>query len=241
MRDPVVELDVTGKCLGCDGFREIAGALVESIDYHGEQGRVVRLEELCLRDNKLDAKCLVDLGQVLRVAADELKDLDLSNNTISIITDDDTAAFEYFLRSFAGCHVLRRVDFSGNPLGMLRDMADKRFSATAFQQEANLGFVTGTRAFEILTKVYGSEQPLFLAGTDDEPPDFHHFDLNHDNTARGDSGLDGRSDNLQIAAIPETKCFYTTTRGLRSIPYLVLAGKTNVNFHVVAMAISTLL
>ena len=118
MRDPVVELDVTGKCLGGDGFREIAGALVESIDYCGDQGRVVRLEELCLRDNKLDAKCLVDLGQVLRLAADELKDLDLSNNAISIITNDDTAAFEYFLRSFAECYVLRRVDFSGNPLGM---------------------------------------------------------------------------------------------------------------------------
>ena len=109
---------MTGKYLGGDGFREIAGALVESIDYYGEQGRVVRLEELCLRDNKLDASCLVDLGQVLRVAADELKDLDLSNNSISIITDDDTAAFEYFLRSFAECYVLRRVDFSGNPLGM---------------------------------------------------------------------------------------------------------------------------
>ena len=129
MRDPVVELDVTGKCLGGDGFREIAGALVESIGYHGEQGRVVRLEELCLRDNKLDAKCLVDLGQVLRRAADDLRDLDLSGNSISIITDDDTAAFEYFLRSFAECYLLRRVDFSGNPLGMSQDVADKRFLA----------------------------------------------------------------------------------------------------------------
>ena len=128
MRDPVVELDVTGKYLGQDGFRELAGALVESIDYYGEQGRVVRLEELCLKDNKLDAKCLVDLGHVLRLAADDLRDLDLSNNSISIITDADTAAFEYFLRSFADCYLLRRVDFSGNPLGMPRDAPDKRFS-----------------------------------------------------------------------------------------------------------------
>lgn len=120
---------MTGKCLGGDGFREIAGALVESIDYYGEHGRVVRLEELCLRDNKLDAKCLVDLGHVLRRAADDLRDLDLSSNSISIFTDDDAAAFEYFLRSFAECYVLRRVDFSGNPLGMSRDVADRRLLA----------------------------------------------------------------------------------------------------------------
>ena len=103
---------------------------MQSIDYYGEHGRVVRLEELCLRDNKLDAKCLVDLGQVLRRASDDLRDLDLSSNSIRIITDDDAAAFEYFLRSFAECYVLRRVDFSGNPLGMSRDVADRRFFLT---------------------------------------------------------------------------------------------------------------
>lgn len=91
---------------------------MQSIEYHGEQGRVARLEELCLRDNKLDAKCLMDLGLVIGSAAHDLEDLDLSHNCISIITDQDTAAFEYFLRSFAECYVLRRVDFGGNALGM---------------------------------------------------------------------------------------------------------------------------
>ena len=118
MRDPVVELDVTGKSLGSDGFHEIATALVKSIEYHGEQGKVVKLEELCLRDNELDAKCLMDLGLVIRSAAHDLEDLDLSNNCISTVTDADTAAWEYFLRSFAECYALRRVDFGGNPLGM---------------------------------------------------------------------------------------------------------------------------
>lgn len=114
-----MELDVTGKNLGSDGFREIANALVESIEYNGEQGSVVRLEELCLKDNRLDARCLIDLGHVIRLAAHDLRDLDLSNNSISIVTDEDTAAMEYFMESFAECYVLRRIDFSGNPLGML--------------------------------------------------------------------------------------------------------------------------
>ena len=76
------------------------------------------MEELCLRENKLDAKCLIDLGLVIRSAAHDLEDLDISNNAISIITDEDTAAFDFFLRSFAECYVLRRVDFGGNALGM---------------------------------------------------------------------------------------------------------------------------
>ena len=105
------------KSLGSDGLHEIATALVESIRYDGEEGKVVKLEEFCLRENKLDAKCLSDLGLVIRSAAHDLEDLDLSNNAISIITDEDTAAFEFFLRSFAECCVLRRVDFGGNALG----------------------------------------------------------------------------------------------------------------------------
>lgn len=48
-RDPVVELDIQGKSLGSDGFAELAPALIGSIDYVGEHGRVVKLEELCLR------------------------------------------------------------------------------------------------------------------------------------------------------------------------------------------------
>ena len=117
LRDPVVELDVTGKRLGNDGFHEIASALVKSIQFNGDQGRVVRLEELCLRDNKLDADCLRDLGLVITLATHDLEDLDISNNSISVVTNKDMASFEYFLRSFANCYKVRRVDLSGNKLG----------------------------------------------------------------------------------------------------------------------------
>lgn len=130
----MVELDITGKSLGNDGFAEVAAALVTSIQYTAEHGRVVKLEELCLRDNSLDITSLPALGQVVRHAARDLRDLDVSSNLISVTTDSEAQVFEDFLRCFGESCVLRRLDLSGNKLN--------------------------GKAFEILTKVYGQEEPV---------------------------------------------------------------------------------
>ena len=130
----MVELDITGKALGDDGFAEVATALVTSIEYTSEHGRLVKLEELCLRDNNLDVSSLPALGQVVRMAAQDLRDLDISNNLIEIRTDEEAQIFLNFLRCFADCCVLRRIDLSGNALG--------------------------PKAFEILMRVYGQEDPI---------------------------------------------------------------------------------
>ena len=139
----MVELDITGKALGDDGFAEVATALVTSIEYTSEHGRLVKLEELCLRDNNLDVSSLPALGQVVRMAAQDLRDLDISNNLIEIRTDEEAQIFQNFLRCFAKCCVLRRFDLSGNALG--------------------------PKAFEIFTRVYGQENPIDLIAP--ESPD----------------------------------------------------------------------
>ena len=131
-RDPVVEIDVSSKSLTDEGFFELARALIESILYDGEHGRVVRLEELCLRDAGLTPASLKHLSRIIQLACNDLRDLDLSNNDICINTPEEIAAWEWFLRSFSRCCVLRRVDLSGNNLG--------------------------PKAFEILTRVYSGEQ-----------------------------------------------------------------------------------
>ena len=133
-RDPVVELDVAGKALGADGLREVVAALVTSMEYSGEYGRVVKLEELCLRDNRLDVYSLPAVSQVVKLAADDLTDLDLSYNLINVGTEEEAGIFESFLRCFADCCVLRRLDFHGNKLS--------------------------TRGFEVLVKVYGQEPAI---------------------------------------------------------------------------------
>ena len=114
-----------------EGFIEVASALIKAINYDSEHGNIIRLEELCLRDTKLDSKCLQALGKVVKVATRELRDLDLSDNLITITTSEEVAAWEDFLTSFSECYVLRRIDLSGNALG--------------------------PRAFEVIAKVYGKE------------------------------------------------------------------------------------
>ena len=111
----------------------------------------MRLEELNLRGNQLTAASLIDLGRVIALTAQDLRDLDLSNNLIKITTDTDALAWELFLSSFNKCRVLRRIDFSDNALG--------------------------PKAFEVFTRVYGKEDPvdlplvnaIYLNGGDESP------------------------------------------------------------------------
>ena len=134
IRDPTVDIDVSGKALSDEGLQEVAKALIKSMTYDGEHGKVVRLEEVCLKENKLTAKCLRSLAGVVALAAEDLRDLDLSENSICIITDQQAADWEEFLESFSRCYALRRIDLGGNALGR--------------------------RAFEILARVYGKSEPI---------------------------------------------------------------------------------
>lgn len=119
-----------------EGFAEVASALIESLKYDGDQGRVVRLEELCLTNNLLSATSLQALSPIIRLAANDLRDLDLSENNITINTEAEVAIWEDFLTSFRDCCVLRRVDFSQNALG--------------------------PRAFEVMTRVYAKQEAVDL-------------------------------------------------------------------------------
>ena len=125
-----------------EGFLELAPALIRSIEYEGEQGKVVSMEELCLKNSKITTKCLRTLGRIISLAAHDLRDLDLSDNLIAITTGEDAAAWEAFLGSFSACCMLRRIDFSGNTLG--------------------------PKAFEILARVYAKEDPVDLLSLEDD-------------------------------------------------------------------------
>ena len=92
----------------------------------------MRLEELCFADNALTTKSFGLLSRILRLAAMDLRDLDLSNNKFSVETVDDTCLWEDFLGALGSCTALRRVDLSGSPLG--------------------------AKGFEILAKVYARQR-----------------------------------------------------------------------------------
>ncbi|KAL9589267.1 MAG: hypothetical protein Q9203_001949 [Teloschistes exilis] len=232
LRDPVVELDITGKALGNQGLLDLADALIKSLEYDGEQGRVLQLEELCLKANGLDATCLPALARIVSLAAYDLRDLDLSDNHFSITTPDDATAWELFLTSFAQCRMLRRLDLSGSPLG--------------------------SKAFEVLSRVYSGEPAIELLSEDEielpspirestrrntiEDPESlsrHTRNLSigsareiHTDDERGTSAGESKVANGRRHAtkspettaqvsLPDQPHIYMTTQGLRSVPYLV--------------------
>ncbi|MCJ1432951.1 hypothetical protein MMC27_002309 [Xylographa pallens] len=238
IRDPSVDIDVSGKALSDEGLEEVAKALVKSMTYDGEHGKVVRLEEVCLKENKLTAECLRSLAGVIALAASDLRDLDLSDNSICIITDKQAADWEEFLESFSRCCALRRIDLSGNALGR--------------------------RAFETLARVYGKSEPIDELFTFDATrlhPDLQTSSASYESDdgslaqkirkasivsdmsgymddcsiipKLAQHGHDGSSEELEsivqssprrLSTITIPSHLYPKTRGLRSIPYLVLAN-----------------
>ncbi|KAL8888723.1 MAG: hypothetical protein Q9215_003907 [Flavoplaca cf. flavocitrina] len=242
LRDPLVELDVTGKHLGEDGFHKVADALTRSLEHQGETGRVVQLEELCLKANKLKTTCLPPLARIVRLSAHELRDLDLSDNAFTITTTHERDAWEDFLKSLAQCCVLRRIDLSGNPLG--------------------------PKAFEILARVYSREPTIELARHGYAEDTLHGHTTNRRGTAGEIESLDQQTRNLSLVSAsniypddddnteneglasvdkrivrpgpehdpksfeqdqrrttcPNLHSDVFSTRGLRSVPYLILAN-----------------
>ncbi|RVD88597.1 uncharacterized protein DFL_002775 [Arthrobotrys flagrans] len=110
-RDPVVELDATGRQLGEEGIAIVCDALYEL----AETG-LSRIEELNFSGNGLTASSLRHLRRAISVCPD-LRDLDISHNTIKIASVEDLENWVGFLESFANLKCVRRLKISHNPLG----------------------------------------------------------------------------------------------------------------------------
>ena len=169
----MIELDVSGKDITDEGFSEVASALVEAISYDGDQGRVARLEELCLRSNRLTVASLQALTPVIEVSCSDLRDLDLSENHIAIGSDAEVAIWEDFLTSFRKCCVLRRMDLSGNALG--------------------------DRAFEVMVRVYAKEEPLDFV----LPPDLEGAHHEERSSTTEIIGVNRKTKKLSLGSNPD--------------------------------------
>ncbi|KAI9654437.1 MAG: hypothetical protein M1831_005403 [Alyxoria varia] len=119
-----LELNLEGKNLTDEGLSELAKGLLEALNTG-----IVHLQILHINQNGLTARSLAELAPCIRAAAEDLEDLDLSGNHITIKTIHDEDRWEYFLESFRYCGAIRRLDLSNNEMG-------------------------DSRAFEILSRVY---------------------------------------------------------------------------------------
>ncbi|KAK0664651.1 hypothetical protein DIS24_g257 [Lasiodiplodia hormozganensis] len=127
-------LDLDGKSLTDEGCLAMIEGLEETLEMHSGIS-ANKLEELHLRGNRLTTTSLRALAHVIELARFELVDIDLSDNNISVKTDEDANNWETFLKAFRGCRLLRRIDLSGNQLD-------------------------GPRPFEILDRVYSKQPPV---------------------------------------------------------------------------------
>ncbi|KAI1971698.1 hypothetical protein LOZ55_006101 [Ophidiomyces ophidiicola] len=220
-RDPHIELDLAGKFLTDEGILAIAEALVGCIQFRDEDHPhgVVRLTELSLKGNDMTMEAMAKLSNVVALSMDSLARLDISDNKIVIANNEQKREWRNFLKSFEGCYMLKMIDFSGNNLG------SSGFDAIAeVYLKSDLDFVDVGSSEDHNENLHGIKQA------------FKSVSLNFkENT----SSVSIRQDEIQCeVARLEHKELFSSTRGLKSIPYLVFSGcgnSTACAFHIWCM------
>lgn len=196
-----IDLIVPSKALTDDGVAAMVEGLHSAMS-RGTSAASIVVEGINLRDNKLTTRALAILAPVIDLAQNELKTLVLSENNITVNTDEEAKQWETFLQSFKSCKTLRRLDLSGN---------------------ADLG----TRALEIFSNIHCNEpaiDPIALGGDcsvftmDETPEDDETKSVPSDNYVSEEESIDPMTAGV----------FLKRRSGLRSIPYISL-NHTGVN------------
>jgi hypothetical protein len=188
-----IDLVAPSKKLTDDGVAAMVAGLHEAMKRGNSQGSVA-LEGLNLRDNQLTTRALATLAPVIELAKNELKTIVLSDNAISVTTDQEALEWEAFLVAFKDCKTLRRLDLSGN-----REL--------------------GARALEVFNRIHCNEPPIdpIALGGDRSVYTLDELSESEDNksvTADDAGNEDGVFDRMASGAVLHRRS------GLRSIPYM---------------------
>ncbi|RAH84440.1 hypothetical protein BO86DRAFT_407881 [Aspergillus japonicus CBS 114.51] len=219
-RDPFVEIDVTGKVLTDEGLAQFIGDLVDCLEFRDQEHPMglAKVTELHLSGNRLTVDSLPMLTEVVKRSAGDLRELDLSTNDIQITTPDAVRKWANFLNSFQKCFVLRKLDLGGNALGR----AGIEHLARIYMK-SDLDFLEGD-AHEVLaldsedeehsstpeSMTEGMARLKVIAGKENE------------STARKKKSPSLPKPEQKNAHTYAELKKYACTRGLRSIPYLIL-------------------
>ena len=243
LRDPTIELDISSKALTDTGCVEVARGLLQTYLGNHEDNYIIWLEELNLSDNGITPASLWTLSKVVRLACDHLKEFDLSDNALCIKSVDDAHCWEYFLRSLSKCCLLRKLDLSGNDIGCkgfeiltrsygqeppLDFVLPSQLSARGYTRSSisasieglenaisdlSIGPNTSTVNREDTTKIGKSKSSKHGALSHPCPVDVDQ-QFSGPRTLEHDGHSTAEEDLIQI---------YSTTKGLRSVPYIVLS------------------
>ncbi|KAG9822391.1 hypothetical protein KCU68_g16659, partial [Aureobasidium melanogenum] len=195
-----LDLKVPSKSLTDEGFALLADGLQNALT----TCRDLALVDLNLTNNDLTTRSLARLAPLIQASFYTLQTLDLSHNNFQVSTDAQAEEWQLFLQSFRNCMTLRRLDLGDNP-----DL--------------------GSRAFEILARVYSREPAV-----DPEPATGNQsfITLPDSCSVLSNGSLDtyirsGNDPDLPTCANGKTLAdpwMLKHRRGLRSIPYLTLTN-----------------
>ncbi|KAK3656652.1 hypothetical protein LTR22_009631 [Elasticomyces elasticus] len=189
-----LDLKVPGKELGDDGFCVLADGLEGAL----RKEAALVLQDIDLTDNGLTTAALARLASVIELAKFDVQTINTAGNNIVVVSDQQAAQWELFLRSFRDCRKLRRLDLSGNALGV--------------------------RAMEILAQIHIAEpqvDPVRLTSK----MSISTFDTTHssgESTRKDSLTLDPSADHARNSISDGL----TLTRrcGLRALPYFMISN-----------------
>ncbi|GKZ80726.1 hypothetical protein AnigIFM56816_004953 [Aspergillus niger] len=216
LRDPVLEIDVTGKELTDEGFKQFIDILIECIKYKhaGHSKSIALVTELHLQGNQLTVESLAKLAEVVTLSEGDLRELDLSKNQLHIETAQDVEKWEAFLKAFKHCCLLKKLDLSGNPLGCLglEHFARVYLKSDLDWLPSDAKDIYGSDIEEESGLVEDTAR-MKLSDKENEPK------RSKRSPSKGKKARPKSHTQIDTADLIK----YTCTRGLRSIPHLVLS------------------
>ena len=192
-----LDFKAPSKDLGDAGLCALADGLEMALR-SGTNEASIALEDLNLSGNSLTAAALARLAPIIQLAKHELKTVNLANNAIKVQSAEEAAQWEVFLRSFAECFVLRRVDLGGNPH-------------------------LGRRAMEIFARVHTNEAPITPLPPGGRGSVLSLVSESGDHQSDGAKAAPDTSNTLPYDRLAGGQMLQRRC-GLRSIPYITLNG-----------------
>ncbi|EAW06935.1 uncharacterized protein ACLA_086340 [Aspergillus clavatus NRRL 1] len=231
VRDPVVEIDISNKDLADEGFAEFIDDLIACIKYRDEEHLEgsAKVTELHLQGNQLTVLSLRKLSEVVKSSAADLRELDISHNKFEIRTPQEQEIWHDFLASFKDCFMLKKLDLGNNPLGakgieiLARVYMHSDLDYLEADADAIIG-LDGDNAQEEETIEQDLANLQITNGKENEPP---KKTAAKQSPKRGkvvqQNGSSHASSAAKKPSHDELK-YYACTRGLRSIPFLILSN-----------------
>ena len=155
---PILEINLEGKKLTDAGLAELVPGLHDALTSDSTSA-ITRLF-INLSANELTVAALIELVQCLQLSTAAVEELDLSQNAITVKTDNDAQHWQTFLSAFAKCSSLRKLDLSRNDLSGAK--AFEVFCRIYFTQ-----FKLNARAWDY------SRSPSFIGGSTEQDSMLH--------------------------------------------------------------------